>query len=72
MEGGDEAVDDVAVLVVVFDRVGGDPVGDREEAAGEEVVGAGVVGVAPGQEAGDELQDLNDRGVGVRAFEQGE
>jgi len=61
LEGGDEAVDDVAVFVVVFGRVGE----DREESAGEEVVGAGVVRIAAGEEACGEVEDLYD---GIVAF----
>jgi len=70
LEGDDEAVDDVAVLVVVTGGVGGDAVGDRGEAAGEQVVGALAVGVVGGEEPGREVEHFDDRLVVVGAFEQ--
>ena len=60
------------MFVVVLDRVSGNSIGDREEAAGEDVVGTRLVHVTGGDEAGGEVEDLGKGFVDVRAFEKAE
>ena len=69
MEAGDEAIDDVAVFVVVFFAVGGYAVRDGEKAAGEKIVCTVAVGIV-GEKAGSEVENLRYCFVNVRAFEK--